>query len=252
MTSTRITKFAALSALVAGAALSLAATQPNTTARKTAQSGASAKINWNGQIAVTANGSHRLGNPDAPVKLNEYVSYTCSHCADFHKQSDPALRLTVIPKGQVSVTVTNFLRNPIDLTVAMLANCGDPKRFFVRHNGFFASQKTWMAKLDKFSRDQQQRWYQGAQVDRMRAIASDFDFYGKMSSWGVSRGQADACLADAAMLEKLREQQAEVKSFGFSGTPSFTLDGKPIEAHDWPTVSKAITARLAALRSGNI
>ncbi len=128
-------------ALVAGAALSLAAT-----GKTTRPLAAPAVTNWGAQVSVTANGSHRLGNPDAPVKLVEYVSYTCPHCAHFHKEADPALRMTLVPKGRVSVTVTNLLRNPIDLTVAMLVNCGDPKRFFTRHRAFFATQDTWLAK----------------------------------------------------------------------------------------------------------
>lgn len=208
--------------------------------------------NWNGAVAATANGSMRLGNPDAPVQLVEYVSYTCSHCAAYQKESDPVLRLTVIPKGQVSIVVTNFLRNPVDATVALLTQCGDPKRFFVRHNAFFATQKTWMGKLAATSRSQQERWYQGRQVDQFRAIASDLGFYKTMEGWGVDRVQADACLANQAMIDKLKAQQAEVRTLGLEGTPSFTLNGDTLEAHDWPTVSKAITAKLAEQRAGNI
>ncbi|MCX7286398.1 MAG: thioredoxin domain-containing protein, partial [Rhodobacterales bacterium] len=29
-------------------------------------------------------GDFSLGSPDAPVKIVEYASYTCPHCADFH------------------------------------------------------------------------------------------------------------------------------------------------------------------------
>jgi len=210
------------------------------------------KGNWVAQIAVTGDGSHRMGNPEAPVKLTEFVSYTCPHCATFHKESDPVLRLTAVPKGQVSVTVTNLLRNPIDLSVALLTNCGDPKRFFVRHNAFFATQDTWLAKADKFTREQQQRWYQGEIPARMRAVAGDFGFYEKVAAWGVTRSQADACLSDEAMLNKLRAQQAAVAALGIQSTPSFTLNGKVLDAHDWATVSKAITDELASRSAGNI
>lgn len=232
--------------LVACAALTVGATG------KTSRSLAPAATNWNAQTAVTANGSHQLGNPDAPVKLTEYVSYTCSHCAHFHKESDPVLRVTAVPKGQVAVTVTNLLRNPIDLTVALLANCGDPKRFFVRHGAFFATQETWLAKAGKMSEAQQQRWYQGKLIDRMRAVASDFGFYAMVSGWGISRVQADACLADEAMLDKLRAQQEEVARLGIDSTPSFTLNGAVLPDHDWASVSKAITTKLAESRAGAI
>ena len=233
-------------AVIAGALLSTAAPA------KPAKSLAAPGGNWNGAIAVTANGSHRLGNPDAPVKLTEYVSYTCPHCAHYQQESDAPLRLTVIPKGQVSVTVTNLLRNPIDLAVALLTNCGDPKRFFVRHNAFFATQDKWLPKAETMTQAQQQRWYQGTLPERMRAIASDFAFYDKMSNWGVTRAQADACLADTAMLDKLKAQQAESSALGIDSTPSFTLNGVVLQAHDWAAVSKAITGKLAEQHAGAI
>ncbi|WP_235037911.1 thioredoxin domain-containing protein [Novosphingobium sp. 18052] len=233
-------------ALAACAALSVAAAP-----RKPAATGSSG-ANWAGQVVATDDGSHRFGNPDAPVRLIEYVSYTCPHCAHYHKESDPVLRLTLVPKGQVSVTVTNFLRNPIDLTVAMLTNCGDPKRFFVRNNAFFATQETWLAKVESMNREQQARWYQGELTPRMRAIASDLGFYAKMESWGIGRAQTDACLADKPMLDKLRKQQSEVEALGLQGTPSFSINGEMLEAHDWAGVSKALTAKLAEQRAGNI
>lgn len=229
-----------------------AAAAPPRKATRSAPLGPAAKVNWNGQVAVTENGSHRVGNPDAPVRLVEYVSYTCSHCADFHKQSEPVLRTTAIPAGQLSVTVTNFLRNPIDVTVAMLTNCGDPRRFFVRHNAFFASQPTWLPKVLGANREQQARWYRGSWVERMRAVASDGGFYTKMETWGIDRAQVDACLADEPALDKLMAQQSEVEGLGLEGTPSFTLNGQLLPAHDWPSVSKAISAKIAEQRAGNI
>lgn len=236
-----------IAALLACAAVSVAATPAKTPPKAPA-----AKVNWVAQIATTANGSHRYGNPDAAVKLVEYVSYTCPHCAHFHKESDAVLRMSVVPQGKVSVTVTNFLRNPIDLTVAMLTNCGDPKRFFVRHSAFFGTQETWLGKADKFSKEQQARWYQGELPIRMRAIANDFGFYEKMEGWGISRPQVDACFADKSKLDTLRAQQAEVEKLGFQGTPSFTLNGEVLPANDWASVSKAITAKIAETRAGNI
>lgn len=216
------------------------------------QLGAAKKTDWTKQVAVSANGSHTLGNPDASVKLTEYLSYTCPHCANFHKQSDAVLRLTVIPQGKVSVTMTNLVRNPIDMTVAMLTGCGGPKSFFARHNAFMSTQETWLAKVDTMSSTQQERWYTGSYPTRMRAIAADFGFYAKMAQFGMSRAQVDACFNDTARLDQLKAQLDEVNRLGITGTPSFTLNGKVIEAHTWPAVSTAITDALAAQTAGNI
>lgn len=236
-----------LAAITACAVLSMAAA-PKSTAPAKSPSGDS----WARTTAMTADGSHRLGNPEAPIKLVEFVSYTCPHCAHFHKEADPVLRMAMVPKGQISVTVTNFVRNPVDLTVAMLTNCGDPARFFVRHSAFFASQDKWLAKAQATTREQQQRWYQGDFAARMRAIAGDLGFYDQTGAWGLTRAQTDQCLTDKVMLERIKKQQAEVQALGLEGTPSFTLNGQLLDGHDWQTVSKAIVDKQAELRAGNI
>lgn len=244
----RAVKFLARAlAFIACATVGLA-TSPSPSSAKSSENAG----NWAARTEVTADGSHSLGNPDAPVKLTEYLSYTCPHCARFHREADATLRLTLIPKGQIHITVVNLLRNPVDLTVAMLTSCGDPKRFWMRHNAFMATQETWLPKAQKMSREQQMRWYQGDTTQRMRAVASDFGFYAKVQQWGVDRAQADRCLADKVMLDKLRQQQASAKDLGITGTPSFVLNGQVQDFHDWPTLSKAISKELATRKAGNI
>ena len=229
-------------ALAACAVLGLAASPPRP----------APGANWNARVGVTADGSHTLGNPEAPIKLTEYVSYTCPHCAHFHREADAALRLTLIPKGQVQVTVTNILRNPIDVTVAMLTSCGDPKRFWVRHNAFMGTQDKWLPRIEKLSREQQMRWYQGDMAAGLRAVASDLGFYARVQQWGLTRAQADRCLSSKAMLEKLKQQQAAAQELGIDSTPSFTLNGKVQDFHDWDSLSRTLGERLAAMRAGKI
>ena len=46
-----------------------------------APSEAVAAKDWSTETAITAEGGMAIGNPEAPVKLVEYGSLTCSHCA---------------------------------------------------------------------------------------------------------------------------------------------------------------------------
>lgn len=201
--------------------------------------------NWNAAIVQGADGSFTLGNPKAKVKLTEYVSYTCPHCAHFHKESDPLLRMSYVPQGKVAVTVSQVLRNPIDITIALLTNCGDPKTFFTRHNGFMASQDRWLAKYDGFSEAQTARWTSGPLPTRFRAIASDFDFYAIMARWSYTRPQVDRCLGDAAMLKRLTAQTEAASAKGVDSTPSFAINGDVlVGTHDWKTLVAQIDSRL--------
>ena len=63
-----------LLAVLAIASTSLAAAP----APKKAAPRAAAPANWNALVARTPSGTHLLGNPNAKVRLGEYVSYTCS------------------------------------------------------------------------------------------------------------------------------------------------------------------------------
>jgi protein-disulfide isomerase len=201
--------------------------------------------NWLATFAADAEGRHVLGNPAAKVKLTEYVSYTCSHCAHFYVESDVALRLGAIQPGTVSLTINNVIRNPVDLTVAMLTECGDPKQFFRRHGVFFSTQSTWLARANRFAEAQQQRWYTGDEAARLRAIAHDFDFYSVVAQWGITRAKADTCLADAKVRDRIKVQHGKAIAEGVQGTPSFSLNGVLLaDAYDWPTLQTAIKERL--------
>lgn len=220
-----------LIAALAAAALSVAAAPPH--------------ANWNGTIVQGADGAYTLGNPAAKVKLTEYVSYTCSHCAHFHREADAVLRMGYVPQGKVSVTVQQVLRNPIDLTIAMLTNCGESKTFFTRHNGFMGSQDSWLGKYDGFTPAQTARWTSGPVPTRLRAIASDFDFYSIMARWSYSRPQVDKCLADPAILKRVTAQAEAAAAKGIDSTPSFAINGEVLaDAHDWKAVSTQIDAKL--------
>ena len=49
-----------------------------------------------------------LGKLDAPIKFIEFVSMTCSHCADFHKDVYPGLKENYIDTGLASIEFKSF------------------------------------------------------------------------------------------------------------------------------------------------
>lgn len=217
--------------VMAVAALSLAAT---------AQS-----RNWNTTVAVTPTGSHVLGNPAARVKLTEFISYTCSHCAHFDREASDRLRVTGVAQGKVSIEVRHLVRDPIDMTVAMLTNCGPPAKFFLNHSAFLRSQDNWIGNANNASAAQRQRWSTGDMPSRMKAIASDFGFYPIMATRGYDRMTVDRCLSDRAMAQQLAAQTESASKLGVTGTPSFLINGQLLAGtHDWQSLQPQIEARL--------
>lgn len=204
---------------------------------------AAADQNWNTTYAATAQG-FRVGNPDAPVQLIEFVSYSCPHCANFEAEADGALRAGFIHEGRVSVEVRHVIRNPIDLAAALATECGDEAGFFRRHRAMLRSHDQWMATARAASQGQMQRWTSGSQGSRMRAIAADLDFYELLEPLGVSIVALDRCLTDDARAEAIANASvANSAEFAVPGTPSFVVNGRLLEGvHTWPSLQSALIA----------
>ncbi|MBU0669118.1 MAG: DsbA family protein [Alphaproteobacteria bacterium] len=201
--------------------------------------------NWSAAVAENENG-HLLGNPEAEVKLVEFMSYTCSHCADFARSGDQAIKLAYVPNGRVSFEIRHLLRDPIDLTAALLTHCGDPAKFPANHAAILNAQEDWMAKARATTQAQRSRWQFGSNGARRQAMASDLGFYALMERRGYSRVALDRCLADEAKASALAEtSQADVATYNLQGTPSFVVDGELLEGvFTWPALEKALGSRF--------
>lgn len=204
-----------------------------------------AKGNWGATVTATE-GGHMLGNPDAPVKLVEFMSYTCSHCAEFQRTGDGALKIAYVPTGKVSYEIRHLVRDPVDLTAALLTHCGDPKKFFGNHDAIMSRFDDWMTKARSTTQAQRSRWQFGTPAARFQAIASDLDFYEIMETRGYTRAQVDKCLTDEAKAEAIANtSRKDVETYQLKGTPSFLLNGKLLEgAHAWQPLQKVLDERL--------
>ncbi|MFN2101153.1 DsbA family protein [Altererythrobacter sp. MF3-039] len=195
---------------------------------------------------VEDGGAHFVGNPDAELTLTEYVSYTCSHCAHFAADGDPALKLAYIPSGKLRVEYQSFLRNPVDAAASLLTRCGEPWRFPANHHKFMHNQPEWLGKAQKASQSQVQRWGTGPLPERMRAIASDLDFYELMETLGYKRTEVDKCLADEAAVQMLADQTQAAVAIGVQGTPSFALNGSVLDGvHAWAMLQPHLDTALS-------
>jgi len=194
------------------------------------------KVPWGAMVTETE-GGHLIGNPDAKGKLVEYMSYTCSHCAEFARTGEGAIKLLYVPTGKVSYEIRHLIRDPVDLTAALAAQCGDPIKFPGNHEALILKHDEWMAKARTVTQAQKARWSFGSFGSRAQAIASDLDFYQIMERRGYSRASLDRCLTDEAKAKSIAEQsQADIEAHSLSGTPTFIMGGKKIDAHDWTGV----------------
>ncbi len=207
--------------------------------------GAAPPVNWNGVINRTALPSHVIGNPAAKVKLTKWISYTCPACARFELESDAALKLQYIRRGQLSLEVRHYVRDPVDLTVAMLTNCGPKEKFSLNHSAFIRSQSVWLDNMAHSTPAQQQRWTTGDLPSRSRAIATDLRFYQIMATRGYDRPTVDRCLADAGMAKRLADGTEAGQKLGIDHTPSFAINGQLlVGTSGWSLLEPQLQARM--------
>jgi protein-disulfide isomerase len=205
-----------------------------------------ARGNWAVAGSLTPEGYHVLGNPAAPLRLIEFVSYTCPHCANFEVQSEAQLKIGMVGPSKGVIEVRNFVRDPIDMTIALITNCVPASQFFPLHTAFMRTQARWIAPATNSTEAQRQRWSTGPFLARTRAIASDFKFYEFMEARGMNRIALDRCLANEVLAKKLAAQSQEAADkFYVSGTPSFMIDGVLLAGtHDWASLKPQLDARL--------
>lgn len=197
-----------------------------------------AQQNWSNNVRTTSTGGHVMGNPSAPKRLIEFVSYTCSHCAEFESAGGATLKADYVANGKMTVEVRSFLRDPVDLTAALLARCGPPSKFFGNHRALMLNQSTWIAKIQSAPQSEQDDWYSGPYLARFQKIATRAGFYPMMAQRGISKAAADKCLASKAARDRLTAMTEEAKTkYGVQGTPSFLLNDNLLSGvHSWPSL----------------
>lgn len=207
------------------------------------------KGNWQSVIEPTERG-HLIGNPRADVQLIEFVSYTCGHCANFAVEGEPALDLVLLMPGKMTLEVRPVIRNALDLTVSLLAACGDPAKFKERHRTFMTTQSRWLDKARQAPASQQAIWGRGDRDARLNA-AQALDLDDMLTNRGQSIAEVNACLMDDAAAQALIDNgRADQQEFAVPGTPSFALDGALLDrVHTWDALYAVLSERFKSTNS---
>ena len=198
---------------------------------------------WTAQVTPTERG-YLVGNPQAPVQLITFVSYTCPACKNFEQQADAELKASYIQDGGTAVEIRSAIRNIIDLAATLITTCGPTDRFLGNHEAFFASQDEWLAKARATTPEQQARWQGETLGESMKVIASDLGFYGIMEARGYTTGEIDACLADEQRAVAIaNNSEANHTDYPYPGTPSFVVNGSLLaDVHSWAALKPALVA----------
>jgi protein-disulfide isomerase len=197
-------------------------------------------------VTMTPKGAYVLGSTAAKVRLVEYVSYTCPHCAHFIEEAAAPLKADYVATGQISVELRNLVRDPFDMTAALLARCGSAAKFFGNSEAIFARQAVWVADAQLLAAKQGAALKKMTAIQQLGFIANNTDLGAIMKGRGYTQPQINACLANKVAQNQLvlmtREATTVIK---VPFTPYFLINGRASgSSGSWATLEPALKSAI--------
>ena len=144
---------------------------------------------------------HVLGRPDAPNVLIDYASFTCPHCATFNNAVMPALKRDWIDTGKLKLVHRHFPSDALATRASLLAECAGPEGFFAAVDTLFRTQVQWLTAPDPAA-------------ELMAVLAKQ----------GVGEAEAQACVANDRLLDKVIADVQSGQALGVNSTPTVFIN----------------------------
>ncbi|MBQ0751907.1 MAG: DsbA family protein [Roseovarius sp.] len=166
-----------------------------------------------------------MGPEDAKVTIVEYASFTCPHCANFHKGPLKQLKADYIDTGKVHFVYRDVYFDRFGLWASMVARCGGGEKFFGIADMLY---------------EQQAEWTQGEPP----AIADNLRRIGKVA--GLEPDAVEACLNDTEKAKALvawYQQNAEADAV--ESTPTLVINEQKYSNMAYDDLKAIIEEKLA-------
>jgi protein-disulfide isomerase len=205
---------------------------------------APAQRDWTQTIVRTPEGGFRMGNPAAPVKVIEYLSLTCPHCAEFAAEGGERLFQTYVRNGRVSIEYRNYTLNGYDLAAAFLSRCASPREYFNMTHYLLGHQPQWMGRIQALTVAQRAELRAMTPIQAMQRIAGLLGLDAIAARHGITPARQRACLADQAALDRIAQaMQAGQREHNVGGTPTFVINGRVVGTHHWAEIEPLLRGR---------
>lgn len=145
-----------------------------------------------------------IGNPDAPVVIEEFFSVSCSHCQAFALESFPRMLEEYINSG-----IVYYISRPLSFggpsdpvgIASQAAYCAaDQDKYFEMHDIIFANFSPY--------------GYQAPQLESMA------------DSIGLDLNQYNACMSNGDHIASVEADLALAVESGINSTPNFLVNGQ--------------------------
>ncbi len=167
-----------------------------------------------------------IGDPAAKVKIIEYASSGCPHCAHFALVDLPQIKTAFIDKGQVYYVLRDFPLDNVAAGASLIARCLPADRFYPFMDTLF---------------QQQDVWHSPSTADPLAELKK------LAQTAGLDGPAVDACLKDQENFERLKAGVQEASDIlDINSTPTIFIDGVKTEGdHSFLSLAEKINAKLA-------
>jgi protein-disulfide isomerase len=178
-----------------------------------------------GGAAKPAEGDMSLGAAEgAKVTVIEYASVTCSHCAEWQKDTWPAFKAKYVDTNKVRYTFREFPTAPVPVATAgfLIARCAGKDKYFEVIHAIMARQDELFGGIPPH--------------DFLLSVARNA---------GLSESQFETCIQDDAAVATMEGRIKAGIDAGVTGTPTFLVNGEKVIDTSLPGLSEKIDAALA-------
>jgi protein-disulfide isomerase len=190
---------------------------------------------WTQTVSATERG-FVMGNPNAPVKLVEYASITCPHCAEFTTEGGAEGLQNYVRSGRVSWEYRPYMIFPTDPGLFALLRCNGASTFFPLTEQLYADQRNWAVRgqtyLEANQAAVQAMDLQTRATTLVRETGTDAFFRQR----GMTQAQIGQCLADVRNLQRVADDTEHANQTDAPpGTPTFYINGTQAQGVGlWP------------------
>lgn len=207
----------------------------------------SAQADWVHIVAPTAEGGVRMGNPGASLRIVEYGSRTCPHCAAFDAEGLANLKANYIATGRVSYEFRDFpVHGALDLAPILLGHCVQPSQFFSVLSQMYRDQSELLSNADATIAAVQSR-HDASPNQIATSYAEGLGYLSFMKQRGFSEPKLRSCLNDQKKIASIANQAKFAdQTYKVGGTPTFILNGKTLaDVYDWSALEKVLSSALS-------
>jgi len=194
---------------------------------------------WSDVVSTTPDGGYRMGNPDAPIKLVEYGSLSCPHCAKLSHDGYKSLVEDFVGSGRVSYEYRSFPIHGIDVPLTVLAMCSTPEAFFPLVEQLYTNQEELLTKAQAAQAAAEQAMAL-PEKQRFIGVADAQGLTAFFAQRGISVDQAHACLGNIDNATAVAKRGETYGNDGIDSTPTLVINGTKIPGNTWEELNAAL------------